>query len=268
MTRTSIFFIFFSSRRRHTSWNCDWSSDVCASDLEGPPDSSTDLVAHHVAEEGRDGQAADREAEVDVDLAGRDEQAHGEEQGVARQDREEESALDEDDDEGDHEERAPVLLEQVGRVHPLRAEGGGGGRQGGESVHASQGMPCGRARLNPRGRRTALVRGSQERLSKVSGTSRDRLDGVTSLLSAWRVGSPWRREQMRRPAAPEHSGPRPPAWTRRRRAVLLPTSRAPLAGGSDRRLARVQPSPPPPEIGVGPWEGPWPEGDQWNPELL
>src|SRR6516164_10183904 len=28
-------FFFFSSRRRHTSWNCDWSSDVCSSDL-GP----------------------------------------------------------------------------------------------------------------------------------------------------------------------------------------------------------------------------------------
>src|SRR6266568_8385176 len=26
---------FFSSRRRHTRWNCDWSSDVCSSDLEG-----------------------------------------------------------------------------------------------------------------------------------------------------------------------------------------------------------------------------------------
>src|SRR5689334_24379355 len=23
----------FSSRRRHTIWNCDWSSDVCSSDL-------------------------------------------------------------------------------------------------------------------------------------------------------------------------------------------------------------------------------------------
>src|SRR6267143_6846486 len=27
------FFFFFSSRRRHTRWNCDWSSDVCSSDL-------------------------------------------------------------------------------------------------------------------------------------------------------------------------------------------------------------------------------------------
>src|SRR6266568_8970294 len=26
---------FFSSRRRHTIWNCDWSSDVCSSDLGG-----------------------------------------------------------------------------------------------------------------------------------------------------------------------------------------------------------------------------------------
>src|SRR5256886_10440383 len=30
----SIFF-FFSSRRRHTRFDCDWSSDVCSSDLEG-----------------------------------------------------------------------------------------------------------------------------------------------------------------------------------------------------------------------------------------
>src|SRR5689334_14951586 len=30
-----FFFFFFSSRRRHTRWNCDWSSDVCSSDLSG-----------------------------------------------------------------------------------------------------------------------------------------------------------------------------------------------------------------------------------------
>src|SRR5689334_24050299 len=29
-----IFYFFFSSRRRHTRWNCDWSSDVCSSDLD------------------------------------------------------------------------------------------------------------------------------------------------------------------------------------------------------------------------------------------
>src|SRR3989475_2445304 len=31
------FFFFFSSRRRHTRFDCDWSSDVCSSDLCGQP---------------------------------------------------------------------------------------------------------------------------------------------------------------------------------------------------------------------------------------
>src|SRR5438270_4920712 len=30
-------FFFFSSRRRHTRFDCDWSSDVCSSDLTGTP---------------------------------------------------------------------------------------------------------------------------------------------------------------------------------------------------------------------------------------
>src|SRR5690625_7376043 len=30
-----MLFFFFSSRRRHTRWPRDWSSDVCSSDLEG-----------------------------------------------------------------------------------------------------------------------------------------------------------------------------------------------------------------------------------------
>src|SRR6266478_5651070 len=30
-----VFFFFFSSRRRHTRFDCDWSSDVCSSDLVG-----------------------------------------------------------------------------------------------------------------------------------------------------------------------------------------------------------------------------------------
>src|SRR6266567_6050282 len=36
-----MLFFFFSSRRRHTRFDCDWSSDVCSSDL---------LVAAHDAE--------------------------------------------------------------------------------------------------------------------------------------------------------------------------------------------------------------------------
>src|SRR5688572_16376736 len=32
-----FFFFFFSSRRRHTRFDCDWSSDVCSSDLPANP---------------------------------------------------------------------------------------------------------------------------------------------------------------------------------------------------------------------------------------
>src|SRR5205085_6670460 len=32
-----LFFFFFSSRRRHTRFDCDWSSDVCSSDLGRGP---------------------------------------------------------------------------------------------------------------------------------------------------------------------------------------------------------------------------------------
>src|SRR2546430_10478515 len=31
--RVDDLFFFFSSRRRHTRFDCDWSSDVCSSDL-------------------------------------------------------------------------------------------------------------------------------------------------------------------------------------------------------------------------------------------
>src|SRR5438309_7448843 len=40
---------FFSSRRRHTRWNCDWSSDVCSSDL-GAVVGRRDLVGVPVLE--------------------------------------------------------------------------------------------------------------------------------------------------------------------------------------------------------------------------
>src|SRR5476649_989950 len=33
---SNLFFFFFSSRRRHTRSLCDWSSDVCSSDLRPP----------------------------------------------------------------------------------------------------------------------------------------------------------------------------------------------------------------------------------------
>ena len=36
MKSVGIVFFFFSSRRRHTRSLCDWSSDVCSSDLKKP----------------------------------------------------------------------------------------------------------------------------------------------------------------------------------------------------------------------------------------
>src|SRR6266481_2153193 len=37
---------FFSSRRRHTRWNCDWSSDVCSSDLAHLADHAAGRMLH------------------------------------------------------------------------------------------------------------------------------------------------------------------------------------------------------------------------------
>src|SRR5947207_10817964 len=50
------FFFFFSSRRRHTRSLCDWSSDVCSSDLDADP---------------RDAEGErEIDQDVDADLAG------------------------------------------------------------------------------------------------------------------------------------------------------------------------------------------------------
>src|SRR6267143_2577827 len=42
-------FFFFSSRRRHTRWNCDWSSDVCSSDLRDLRQAVEGLLRHGIA---------------------------------------------------------------------------------------------------------------------------------------------------------------------------------------------------------------------------
>src|SRR5689334_14738215 len=47
-----FFFFFFSSRRRHTRWNCDWSSDVCSSDLPGRETGSRPRRTAHAAPRG------------------------------------------------------------------------------------------------------------------------------------------------------------------------------------------------------------------------
>src|SRR6266511_5465002 len=51
ITLSFSFFFFFSSRRRHTRFSRDWSSDVCSSDLEVTMDPIERLIAHG-ADEG------------------------------------------------------------------------------------------------------------------------------------------------------------------------------------------------------------------------
>src|SRR3989475_9916558 len=56
-------FFFFSSRRRHTRFDCDWSSDVCSSDLKMALDSAgltrgdVDMVVCGTAPDAFDGGA-------------------------------------------------------------------------------------------------------------------------------------------------------------------------------------------------------------------
>src|SRR2546430_3303619 len=58
--RERCFFFFFSSRRRHTRFDCDWSSDVCSSDLtEVPPPSAPRLLALRLRGVGRIDAGAD-----------------------------------------------------------------------------------------------------------------------------------------------------------------------------------------------------------------
>src|SRR5256886_3302585 len=42
---------FFSSRRRHTRFDCDWSSDVCSSDLSTVEDASLGIAQASVVED-------------------------------------------------------------------------------------------------------------------------------------------------------------------------------------------------------------------------
>src|SRR4030066_777595 len=70
-----VVFFFFSSRRRHTRFKCDWSSDVCSSDLEaGSGAARRCLPAGRPFRRRARGGAGDRKSVVEgkrVDLGGR-----------------------------------------------------------------------------------------------------------------------------------------------------------------------------------------------------
>src|SRR6266508_4981800 len=73
------FFFFFSSRRRHTRWPRDWSSDVCSSDLSSEPSRREDAGrrAHGGTRSGRRRRrwcrprSEERRVGKSVDLGGR-----------------------------------------------------------------------------------------------------------------------------------------------------------------------------------------------------
>src|SRR2546430_2782940 len=66
-----MIFFFFSSRRRHTRFDCDWSSDVCSSDLaasmastvaevSGNAERASDVARHSVEVAHKGGDAVRR----------------------------------------------------------------------------------------------------------------------------------------------------------------------------------------------------------------
>src|SRR5690242_8059280 len=62
-----FFFFFFSSRRRHTRLTCDWSSDVCSSDLLAPHavgQEADGYAGHERADGGHSGEDADEDLVV------------------------------------------------------------------------------------------------------------------------------------------------------------------------------------------------------------
>src|SRR5690606_40470573 len=72
------FLFFFSSRRRHTRFSRDWSSDVCSSDLAIGGETTVELVVEHrgqpaaagLLRHGYHGQAVGGDPDVDLLLGG------------------------------------------------------------------------------------------------------------------------------------------------------------------------------------------------------
>src|SRR5256886_11415808 len=97
LRRVSAFF-FFSSRRRHTRFDCDWSSDVCSSDLHADAADCTGRVGVKRVQDARrdiersapgeadqgDGGAARRGGEGDNRIRQRSEERRVGEEGRSR----------------------------------------------------------------------------------------------------------------------------------------------------------------------------------------
>src|SRR5260370_14617148 len=62
-----LMFFFFSSRRRHTRFKCDWSSDVCSSDLMGIVTKNAIMLVEFAVESMREGKPRE-EAIIDAGM--------------------------------------------------------------------------------------------------------------------------------------------------------------------------------------------------------
>src|SRR5580698_11188278 len=73
LLRLLSMFFFFSSRRRHTRLTCDWSSDVCSSDLADGGDIRLALVGGRGEQlpDGGPQRSEERRVGKSVDLGGR-----------------------------------------------------------------------------------------------------------------------------------------------------------------------------------------------------
>src|SRR5256885_4150717 len=81
---TMFIFFFFSSRRRHTRLQGDWSSDVCSSDLSSPARRSSRRTASCAGEDDAELVAADASHQIVAAHPGGEDLADAEERLITR----------------------------------------------------------------------------------------------------------------------------------------------------------------------------------------
>src|SRR5438876_8702968 len=80
-----IVILFFSSRRRHTRWTGDWSSDVCSSDLAARQRRPVGVASGRRRVRENDGRTALREDALDQEGLGRRPERRSEERRVGKE---------------------------------------------------------------------------------------------------------------------------------------------------------------------------------------
>src|SRR2546430_5379541 len=163
---TFIFCFFFSSRRRHTRFDCDWSSDVCSSDLRRARITDVDDVAAlHRVRGGLTGEEGGTEVEVQQAIVG------GRRRRRQRRPHEDGGVVDDDVEAA---ERPRGLTDQTaGRawIGEVGAEGHGARSGGGELPHGG-GRLAPRAVIADRHVHPTMCEGERDRLTEPDGPAR------------------------------------------------------------------------------------------------